>query len=171
MTETFIIDPGIQKKIDYWLTKYPPEQRRSAVVPALLYVQEQNNGWLSQAAMEAVAAYLRITPVEVFEVATFYDMYELKPRGRHKIGICTNISCLLRGAEDIADCAKQRLGINFGESTPDGLFALRELECMAACGGAPMCQIDDREYHENLTPEKMLTLIDRLAQEKSSHGQ
>ncbi len=169
MTEIFTIAPEVQKKIEHWLKKYPPEQRRSAVVAALLYVQEQNNGWLSQAAMEAVAEYLQITPIEVFEVATFYDMYELKPRGQHKIGICTNISCLLRGAEEIANCAKQRLGINFGESTPDGLFLLRETECMAACGGAPMCQINDREYHENLTPEKMLALIDQLAGEKS-HG-
>lgn len=169
MAETFIIAPEVRRQIDHWLTKYPPEQRRSAVVAALLYVQEQNGGWLSQAAMEAVAQYLQITPIEVYEVATFYDMYYLKPRGRHKIGICTNISCLLRGAEEIAACAKQRLGINFGESTPDGQFALRELECMAACGGAPMCQINDREYHENLTPEKMLMLIDELAK-GNSHG-
>lgn len=170
MSETFTIAPEVQKKIDHWLEKYPADQRRSAVVAALLYVQEQNEGWLSQPAMEAVANYLRITPIEVFEVATFYDMYDLKPRGRHKIGICTNISCLLRGAEEIADCAKKRLGINFGESTPDGQFVLKELECMAACGGAPMCQINDQEYHENLTPEKMLTLIDQLAKGGPSHG-
>ena len=91
-------------------------------------------------------------------------MYDLKPRGRHKIGICTNISCLLRGAEQIAAAAKKRLGIDFGESTADGQFALRETECLAACGGAPMCQVNDRKYHENLTPEKMVELIDRLAQ-------
>ena len=170
MTETFTISPENKKKIDHWLTKYPAEQRRSAVVAALLYVQEQNDGWLSQAAMEAVAEYLQITPIEAFEVATFYDMYELKPRGRHKIGICTNIACMLRGAEEIAECAKKRLGIGFGESTADGLFLLREVECMAACGGAPMCQVNDKEYHENLTPEKMLALIDQLAQEKPSRG-
>lgn len=166
MTEIFTIAPEVQKKIDHWLMKYPPEQRRSAVVPALLYVQEQNNGWLSPAAMEAVAEYLRITSIEVYEVATFYDMYELKPRGKHKIGLCTNISCMLRGAGEIADCVKKRLGINFGESTHDGMFLLRETECMAACGGAPICQINDQHYHENLTPEKMLALIDELAQEK-----
>src|ERR1700730_7367573 len=124
MTEIFTIAPEVQKKIDHWLTKYPPEQRRSAVVAALLYVQEQNNGWLSPAAMDAVANYLLITTIEVFEVATFYDMYDLKPRGRHKIGICTNIACLLRGAEEIAECVKKRLGINFGECTKDGLFVL-----------------------------------------------
>jgi NADH-quinone oxidoreductase subunit E len=167
MTEIFIISHEVKQKIDHWLTKYPPEQKRSAVVAALLYVQEQNDGWLSQPAMAAVAEYLQITPIEVYEVVTFYDMYELKPRGRHKIGICTNISCLLRGAEEIAACAKQRLGIEFGESTPDGLFALRETECLAACGGAPMCQINDREYHENLTPEKMLALIEQLATQKA----
>ncbi len=164
MATKFTISPEVQQKIDHWLEKYPPEQRRSAVVATLLYVQEQNNGWLSPEAMEAVAEYLRITTIEVYEVATFYDMYDLQPRGKHKIGICTNISCLLRGSEEIAKAAKNRLGINFGESTPDGQFALRETECMAACGGAPMCQIDDREYHENLTPEKMLALIDQLAE-------
>lgn len=168
MTDIFTISPEVQHKIDQWLTKYPPEQRRSAVVAALLYVQEQNNGWLSQSAMQAVADYLQITPIEVYEVATFYDMYNLAPRGKNKIGICTNISCLLRGAETIAESVKQRLGIEFGQSTADGLFYLCETECMAACGGAPMCQINDREYHENLTPEKMLVLIDQLAQEKSS---
>src|SRR5258708_1966178 len=167
MAEIFTIAPEVQEKINHWLTKYPPEQKRSAVVAALLYVQEQNHGWLSQAAMEAGAKNLQITPIEVYEVATFYDMYHLKPRGKNKIGICTNISCLLRGAEEIAECAKKRLNIDFGESTPDGLFTLRELECMAACGGAPMCQINDREYYENLTPEKMLMLINRLAQETS----
>jgi NADH-quinone oxidoreductase subunit E len=170
MREGFVIAPDVQKKIDHWLTKYPPEQRRSAVVAALLYVQEQNSGWLSQAAMEAVADYLRITPIEVFEVATFYDMYNLKPRGKHKISICTNLSCLLRGSEEIADCAKKRLGIDFGESTADGLFTLREVECLAACGGAPMCQVNDKEYHENLTPEKMLTIIEQLAREQGESG-
>ena len=169
MTQPFTIAPEVQQKIDHWLTKYPPDQKRSAVVAALLYVQEQNNGWLSQAAMDAVAEYLGIAPIEAYEVASFYDMYDLKPRGKHKIGICTNIACMLRGAEQIAGCAKKRLGIDFGESTPDGLFTLRELECMAACGGAPMCQINDQDYHENLTPEKMLALIDDLAKEMH-HG-
>ncbi|MBS0350290.1 MAG: NAD(P)H-dependent oxidoreductase subunit E [Proteobacteria bacterium] len=168
MNEIFTIAPDVTKKIDQWLVKYPSEQKRSAVVAALLYVQEQNQGWLSQPAMDAVAGYLQIDPIWVYEVATFYDMYELKPRGRHKIGICTNIACMLRGAEEIADCVKKRLGINFGESTPDGKFLLREMECMAACGGAPMCQIDDHEYHENLTPEKILSIIDHLSTETSN---
>lgn len=168
MTQLFNIDPEIQKKIDHWLTKYPTEQKRSAVVAALLYVQEQNNGWLSTEAMDAVAKYLSLAPIEVYEVASFYDMYELEPRGKHKIGICTNISCLLRGAEEIASAAKNYLGIDFGESTPDGQFALRETECMAACGGAPMCQINDKHYHENLTPEKMVELLSQLAKENSN---
>lgn len=164
--QTFIISPEVRQKIEHWLTKYPAEQRRSAVVAALLYVQEQNDGWLSTDAMDAVAQYLNLAPIEVYEVASFYDMYELKPRGRHKIGICTNISCLLRGSEEIANAAKQHLGIDFGESTADGQFALRETECLAACGGAPMCQINDKHYHENLTSEKMIALLDQLAQEK-----
>ena len=127
----------MRKKIDHWLNKYPAEQQRSAVVAALLYVQEQNEGWLSTDAMDAVADYLTWRRLKCYEVATFYDMYDLNPRGRHKIGICTNISCLLRGAEEIVEHAKKRLGIDFGESTADGKFALREVECLAACGGAP----------------------------------
>ena len=169
MSEVFLLSTEVREKIDHWVTKYPPEQKRSAVVTALLLVQEQNNGWLSQSAMEAVADYLGMAHIEVFEVATFYDMYDLNPRGKHKINLCTNISCLLRGAEAIAECIKKRLGISFGETSADGLFTLKETECLAACGGAPMCQIDDKDYHENLTPEKMLALIDQLALEKS-HG-
>lgn len=170
MSEVFTIAPEVREKIDHWVSKYPPEQKRSAVVSALLLVQEQNDGWLSQNAMEAVAEYLGMARIEVFEVATFYDMYDLNPRGRHKISLCTNISCLLRGAENIADSIKKRLGITFGETTADGLFTLRESECLAACGGAPMCQVNDREYHEDLTPEKMISIIDQLAQEKLSNG-
>lgn len=162
---TFVISDDNKTKIDHWLTKYPPEQKRSAVVPALLYVQEQNEGWLSESAMDAVAEYLDLPPIMVYEVATFYDMFELKPIGKHKISVCTNLSCMLRGSDEIVSCLKRRLGIGLGETTKDRRFTLREVECMAACGGAPMCQIDDRDYHENLTPEKMLEIIDTLEKE------
>jgi len=161
----FEIDASIKKEIDHWLTKYPPEQKRSAVVAALLYVQEQNKGWLSEPAMDAVAHYLSLPPIEVYEVASFYEMYELKPIGKHKISICTNLPCMLRGSDEIVACLKKRLNIGLGETSEDGLFTLREAECLAACGGAPMCQIDEKEYHENLTPEKMLALIDQLEKE------
>lgn len=162
---TFVISDEVKAKIDHWLTKYPPEQKRSAVVPALLFVQEQNDGWLSEPAMDAVAEYLDQPRIAVYEVATFYDMFELKPIGKHKIGICTNLSCMLRGSDEIVACLKKRLGIELGETTKDRKFTLRETECMAACGGAPMCQVNDREYHENLTPEKMLAIIDQLEKE------
>lgn len=165
---TFELSNETKKAIDHWLTKYPKEQKRSALIPSLLIVQEQNQGWLSDAAMDAMAKYLDLAKIEVYEVATFYDMYELKPVGKHKINICTNISCMLRGADKIVDCAKEKLGINFGETTADGLFTLRESECLAACGGAPMCQIDDKKYHEHLTPEKFTSLIDKIAEDK--HG-
>lgn len=165
MGKTFEISTDIKKEIDQWLKKYPPEQKRSAVVTALLLVQEQNNGWLSESAMNAVADYLDLAKIEVYEVATFYDMYNLKPIGKHKINVCTNISCMLMGSDEILACIKEKLGISPGETTSDGLFTLKESECLAACGGAPMCQIDDKYYHENLTQEKMLALIDELKQE------
>ena len=165
----FEISSKNKEGIDYWLTKYPADKRRSAVVAALLMVQEQNGGWLSPASMEAVAAYLKIANIEVYEVATFYDMFELKPIGKHKISICTNISCMLAGSENIVNCVQEKLGVKMGETTEDGKFTLRESECLAACGNAPMCQVDDKVYHENLTVEKMTALLDALAKEGRSH--
>lgn len=163
----FVISENNKKKIDHCLTKYPLGKKRSALVSALLFVQEQNGGWLSDAAMDAVADYLELPRIFVYEVATFYDLYELKPVGKHKIAICRNLSCTLRGADDIVAALQARLGIQMGETTPDGQFTLREVECLAACGGAPTCQINDREYHEDLTPEKMMCLIDQLVQERN----
>lgn len=162
---TFELSQNTTQKIDHWLTKYPADQRRSAVVASLLAVQEQNGGHLTDDAMKAVADYLQIPHIEAYEVATFYDMYNLKPIGKHKIAICTNISCMLRGSDEILDCVKKRLNIAINETTADGKFTLREVECLAACAGAPMCQIDDKHYHENLTPQKMDSLIDELSKE------
>ncbi|MFW0079145.1 MAG: NADH-quinone oxidoreductase subunit NuoE [Coxiella endosymbiont of Haemaphysalis qinghaiensis] len=161
-SSSFFISKEVEKEINCWLAKYPSNQKRSAIVPALLFVQKQNGGWLSESAMNAVADYLELPRVWAYEVATFYDMYNLKPIGKYKIGICQNVSCFLRGSDEIVICVKKRLGIDFNETTPDGLFTLKSIECMAACGGAPICQIDDREYYENLTPEKILSIIDKL---------
>lgn len=161
----FELSDAVKKEIDHWLTKYPKDQRRSAVVSSLLAAQIQNSGWLSEPVMNAVADYLAIPRIEVYEVATFYDMYNLRPVGRHKIAVCTNLSCQLRGSEKITAHLKSRLGIGLGETTEDGRFTLREVECMAACGGAPMCQVNDKEYHEHLTPEKMDEIIDTLQKE------
>lgn len=166
--EKFIFSEQAKKHIDHWLSKYPPEQKQSAVVEALFVAQEQNGNWLSEAAMDAVAEYLDLPRIVVFEAATFYDMFNLKPIGKHKIAVCTNISCLLRGSDEIVACLKKRLGVNLGETTADGMFTLKEVECMAACANAPMCQVDDKEYHLDLTPEKTLALIDKI-QEQDAH--
>lgn len=152
------------EEIDHWLAKYPdtPQGRRSAVIPALHIAQEGNGGWLSPELTTAVAEYLGLPPVKVYEVATFYSMYDLKPVGRHKINICDNISCMLRGAEDVVAHVERKLGIRVGETTPDGRITLkREEECLAACVGAPMMLVDE-EYHTHLTPEKIDEILDGL---------
>lgn len=161
----FVISEKNKKEIDHWVSKYPPDQKRSAVVSALLCVQEQNAGWLSEEAMNAVAEYLELPPIMVYEVATFYDMYELKPIGRHKISICTNLSCQLRGSDEVVAHFKKRLGCGLGETSVDGQFSLREAECLAACEGAPMCQVDDQRYHLNLSPESIDALLAKLGSE------
>ncbi len=167
--EKFVLSDKVKREIDHWLTKYPSDQKRSVVIPALLFVQKQNNGWLSEAAMNALADYLDLPRIAVYEVATFYDLYNLKPIGAHKISICTNVACFLMGSDEIVLCLKKRLGVGFDETTADGKFTLREVECMAACGGAPMCQVNDQVYHERLTPEKMLAIIDDLDRGEGSH--
>lgn len=151
--------------IDQWLTKYPPNQRQSAVLYALKIVQEDNNGWLTEPLMDAVAAYLGMPKIAVYEVASFYSMFELKPVGKHKISVCTNISCMLCESDKIVEHLKRRLGIDFGETTPDGLFTLKEVECLAACGGAPAMQIDT-EYHEKVSPDKIDIILDALKGQK-----
>ena len=147
--------------IDQWIAKYPADRRESACMPALRILQEQNGGWLTTELMDAVAEYLDMPAIAVYEVATFYSMYEMKPVGRHKICVCTNISCLLCGSDDIVKHLNDKLGIKFGEITEDGKFSLKEVECLGACAGAPMMQID-RKYHENLTPEKIDAILDSL---------
>ncbi len=149
-----ILSEKTRAAIDRWLAKYPTEQKQSAVMGALMVVQEDNGGWLTTELMDAVADYLEMSPIAVYEIATFYSMYELKPVGQHKLCVCTNVSCMLRGSEDIVTHLEKKLGIKFGETTSDKKFTLKEVECLGACGGAPMMQIG-REYHENLTPEKI----------------
>lgn len=140
-------------KIDVEVAKYPPEHKQSAVIAAL-HIAQDEHGWLSVPLMDYVADLLGMRPIQVYEVASFYSMYDLKPVGRHKISVCTNISCLLRGSDDIVAHLKDRLGIGFGETTADGRFTLKEVECLAACGGAPMFQVG-KAYYENLTPERI----------------
>jgi len=147
--------------IDKWIAKYPVEHRQAAVIPALHIVQDANGGHLTTALMDELAQYLAMPEIAVYEVASFYSMFEHKPVGRHKISICTNISCMLRGSEEIVKHLQDKLGISLGETTPDGKFTIKEVECLGACVGAPMCLIG-RDYHENLTPEKMDAILENL---------
>lgn len=144
----------ITKAIDKMLQKFPPQQRQSAVISALMLVQKRNKGWLTTQAMDLVAEYLRIDRIAVYEVANFYSLFDLKPVGRHKIYVCTNLSCMLRGSEEIVDYIQKKIGVSLNQTTADGKFTLRAAECLAACGGAPMMQVDEA-YYENLTPEKI----------------
>lgn len=148
-------------KIDRWITRYPEEQKRSGVMQALTIVQEENGGSLTPPLMNAVADYLGMPAIAVYEVATFYTMYNLKPVGRHVINVCTSISCMLNGSQKIVDHLKKRLEIGTGETTADGRFTLREVECLAACAAAPMFQLD-KKYYENLTPEKVDAILKEL---------
>lgn len=152
----------LREEIDRWTAKFPPDRKRSAVIPALHFAQHENNGFLTVQIMDAVAAYLGLAPMQVYEVASFYSMFETHPVGRHHVSVCTNISCMLRGAEDVVAHVEKKLGIKTGESTPDGRIFLKcEEECLAACVGAPMMMVD-HVYHEHLTPEKIDRILDDL---------
>ena len=149
-------------EIDHWLARYPADQKQSAVLAALREVQHENGGYLTTELMDAVADYLEMPPIAVYEVASFYSMYELKPVGRHCIAVCTNISCMLRGGETVLAYIEKKLGIKLGDSTSDGKFYLKkEEECLAACCGAPMMQVN-HVYYEHLTPEKVDQVLDSL---------
>ena len=148
--------------IDHWVAKFPADRKRSAVIQGLIAAQDQNGGWLTDELIAAVAKYLGLPPVWAYEVATFYSMFDLEPVGRHKVAICTNISCWLNGGEDIVRRCENKLGIRHGQSTPDGRVFLKvEEECLAACAGAPMMVVDGH-YHEKLTPAKVDALLDGL---------
>lgn len=156
-----LITEASRSEIDQWIVKYPPEQKQSAVMAALRIVQDQNGGWLTRELMDAVADYLEMPPIAVYEVATFYSMYEHKPVGRHKICVCTNVSCMLRGSDEIVDHLENKLGVKLGETTPDNKITLKEVECLAACANAPMFQIG-RTYYEDLTPDKVDEILTQL---------
>jgi NADH-quinone oxidoreductase subunit E len=149
------------QQIDREIAKYPEDRKRSAVMAALRIAQEEH-GWLSRELMDYIAGLLALPPIQVYEVATFYSMYDLEPVGKHKISVCTNVSCMLCGSDTIVAHLEKRLGITLGQTTPDGRFTLKEVECLAACGGAPMLQIG-KQYYENLTPEKLDAILDGLA--------
>jgi len=152
----------VREEIENWKARFPEDRQRSAVIGALHAVQHENDGYLTAGSMNDVAAYLDLPTIHVYEIATFYSMFQTKPVGRHNVAICTNVSCMLRGADDIVDHVEKKLGIKTGESTEDGrIYLKREEECLAACCGAPMMMVDHK-YHENLTKEKVDELLDGL---------
>jgi NADH-quinone oxidoreductase subunit E len=152
----------VREEIDRHVKKFPAGRQRSAVLEALRAAQHEHSGYLSVPLMDAVAAYLRLPPVQVYEVASFYSMFETQPVGRHHVSICTNISCMLRGGEELLRHAEKSLGIRVGESTPDGrIFLKREEECLAACCDAPMMMVD-HVYHENLSVEDVDRILGEL---------
>lgn len=168
MTEMFLTGPReelftqtLREQMDTWVAKYPAGQAQSAVIPCLHILQKANDGWLTTAIMDALAEYLSMPAISVYEVATFYTMFELEPVGKHKISVCTNISCMLCGSEKIMNHIQQKLNIKPGQTTEDGLFTLKEVECLGACVGAPMMLLD-RDYHEFLNEDKVDDILDEL---------
>lgn len=156
-----LLSPAICEHIDKWILRYPPEQKRSGVFEALRVVQETNQGSLTTALMDAVADYLGMARIAVYEIAAFYTLYYTEPMGKHVLDVCTNISCSLNGSDALMAHLKKRLKIDVNETTPDGQFTLKEVECLGACVAAPVCQIGKR-YYDNLTPEKMDEILAAL---------
>lgn len=156
-----LLTEEVRAAIDRHIAKYPPEWKQSAVMPALTIVQEHNGGWLTRELMDEVAAYLDMPEISVYEVATFYGMYDLEPVGRHKVCVCNSVSCMLCGSEDLIEHVESKYGVHPGQTTPDGRFTFKEVECLGACRHAPAVLIG-RTYHENLTAEAMDKLIDEL---------
>ena len=161
MNAPMLLSPESLARIEKAIAKYPAEQRQSAVMAALTIAQSEK-GWLSTETMDFVARYLGMPPIAVYEAASFYAMYDLQPVGRHKITICTNLPCALSGATIAADHLKKKLGVGFGETTPDGQFTLKEGECLGACGDAPVCLHNDKTMVSFMTPDKLDSWIEEL---------
>lgn len=151
------------KKVDEIIARYPAGKQKSALLPVLHLAQDEFGGWLSSETMDYVAELLKLEPIEVYEVATFYSMYNLKPVGRYIFEVCQTGPCMVRGCDEIIEHIKKRLGIKVGETTADGLFTLKTAECLGACGYAPMMQLG-KYFRENLTPEKVDQIIEECRQ-------
>lgn len=158
--ESFAFAPSTMEQARWWIAKYPPERKQSAVIPIMWLIQKQE-GWVSEPAIEALAALLEMPKIRVLEVATFYTMFHLSPVGKHHFQLCGTTPCMLRGAEDLKKVCKSRIGEKHAVSA-DGLFSWEEVECVGACVNAPVVAIDDY-YHEDLTPDALEALIDKLA--------
>jgi NADH-quinone oxidoreductase subunit E len=162
MRNAVLLSADTRATIDAWLTKFPKDQKQSAVLSALEAAQHQNGGWVTRELMDAVADYLGMPRVLVYEVGSFYSMIELEPVGRNMVAVCTNLSCMLCGSETIVEHVEKKLGIKLGETTSDGRITLKlEEECLAACAGGPMMTVNGH-YYEKLTPEKVDEILDGL---------
>ncbi len=162
MSERALLSPESLHRIEREVAKYPAEHKQSAVMSALIVAQDEK-GWLSTETMDAVARVLGMAPVAVYEVASFYGMYNLAPTGTHKLAICTCLPCGLQGALQAADYLKKKLGVGFGETTPDGWFTLREAECMGACAMAPVVLVNNKRMCDYMTHDKLDALIAELS--------
>jgi len=161
MNAPLTLSPDALARIDQAVAKYPPDQKQSAVMAALTVAQDEK-GWLSTETMDFVAHYLGMPPIAVYEVASFYTMYDIKPVGRYKLTVCTNLPCALQGANIAAEHLKKKLGIGFGETTSDGSFTLREGECMGACGDAPVVLMNNKRMLCAMTPDQLDALLKDL---------
>ena len=159
---SYELSTHIREEIEQWKARFPKDRQRSAVISALHAVQHENKGFVTAEQMNAIAAYLDLPTIQVYEVATFYSMFQTKEVGRNEVAICTNVACMLRGADDLVDHVESKLGVKLGESTDDGkVFLKREEECIAACCGAPAMMVNHK-YHENLTAEMVDEILDGL---------
>ena len=161
MNAPLVLSPEALARIDRAIAQYPPEHRQSAVMAALTIAQDEK-GWLSTETMDFVAQYLGMPPIAVYEVASFYTMYDLKPTGKWKLAICTNLPCALQGAAVAAEHLKRKLGVEFGETSADGAYTLRETECLGACGDAPVLLVNNKRMCCAMTPDKLDKLIEEL---------
>ena len=159
---SYELSSHIREEIEQWKARFPEDRQRSAVISALHAMQHENEGFVTAEQMNAIAAYLELPAIQVYEVATFYSMFQTKEVGRNEVAICTNVACMLRGADDLVDHVENKLGVKLGESTEDGkVFLKREEECIAACCGAPAMMINHK-YYENLTVEMVDEILDGL---------
>lgn len=162
MNEQQVLSDHVREEIDRWRARFPEGRQRSAIIGALHAAQHENGGFVTENLMDQIAEYLALPKINVYEVAAFYSMFQVKPVGRHNVAICTNVSCMLRGAEDIVAHVERKLGTKLGESTADGrIYLKKEEECLAACCGAPMMMVDHK-YHENLTTGQVDEILDAL---------
>jgi NADH-quinone oxidoreductase E subunit len=160
--DEFTYTPENQAKFDEIVTRYPPEQRKSAILYALYLAQTQNGGYLTSAAMRHVAGQIGCTPAEVEDVVSYYTMFYTRPVGKYVLNVCRTLSCALLGAERVTEELSARLGIRPGETTPDGMFTLMEVECLGACDRAPVVMVNDTHWHERLAPEQAARFVDEI---------